>query len=192
MKTSMTRRLLGGMLVLLLVSGVAWAQTAADIAALRVKANAGDADAQYNLGLMYLKGQGVPQDYAQAVTWWRQAAEQGDAAAQSDLGVMYATGQGVPQDDAQAVAWTRKAADQGHALAQLNLGVMYANGKGAPKVAVLAYMWFNLSAARGTGETQKTAASNRDGIAKTMTPQELAGAQTLAREWHAAFDARLK
>jgi outer membrane lipoprotein-sorting protein len=52
MKTSMMRRLLGGMLALLLVSGVAGAQTPTptEIAATRVQANAGDADSQSLLG----------------------------------------------------------------------------------------------------------------------------------------------
>ena len=67
----------------------------------------------------------MPQDYAEAVKWYRKAADQGDAAAQFNLGVMYATGQGVPQDYAEAVKWYRKAAEQGHAGAQYNLGVMY-------------------------------------------------------------------
>ena len=90
MKTSMTRRLLGGMLAVLLVSGAACKQSSsvqtpahtetaptetAEIANLRVKANAGDADAQYNLGASYYLGQGVPQDYAQAAAWYRKAAE---------------------------------------------------------------------------------------------------------------------
>ena len=48
-----------------------------------------------------INGQGVPQDYAEAVTWYRKAAEQGDADAQYNLGVMYAKGQGVPQDYAR-------------------------------------------------------------------------------------------
>ena len=52
---------------------------------------------------MYANGQGVPEDDAEAVRWYRLGAEQGDAAAQSNLGVMYATGQGVPEDDAEAV-----------------------------------------------------------------------------------------
>ncbi len=50
---------------------------------------------------MYGKGQGVPQDDAKAVKWYRKAAEQGYAGAQSNLGVMYGKGQGVPQDYAQ-------------------------------------------------------------------------------------------
>ena len=59
--------------------------------------------AQISLGIMYANGQGVPQDYAEAVKWFRLAADQGDATAQFNLGIMYAKGQGVPQDYAEAV-----------------------------------------------------------------------------------------
>jgi hypothetical protein len=70
---------------------------------------------------MYYNGRGVPQDYVQAVKWWRKAADQGDALAQSNLGRIYGDGQGVPQDYVQAVKWLRKAAKQGHADAQFGL-----------------------------------------------------------------------
>ena len=90
-------------------------------------AEQGDADAQFNLGLMYGNGWGVPQDYAEALKWYRKAAEQGDAKAQSNLGLRYAKGKGVTQDDAEALKWYRKAAEQGNAWAQSNLGVMYQN-----------------------------------------------------------------
>ncbi|WP_304666925.1 tetratricopeptide repeat protein, partial [Neisseria bergeri] len=69
------------------------------------------------------QGQGVRQDYAQAVQWYRKAAEQGYAGAQVNLGLMYEQGQGVRQDYAQAVQWYRKAAEQGYAGAQVNLGL---------------------------------------------------------------------
>ncbi len=62
---------------------------------------------------MYDNGQGVPQDYAKAVKWYRKAAGQGLAEAQYNLGVKYAKGQGVPQDHAQAIAWYFRAAVQG-------------------------------------------------------------------------------
>src|SRR5512135_1801276 len=55
-------------------------------------------EAQYNLGVMYRKGQGVPEDYVAAAKWWKKAAEQGYAPAQYRLGVMYRKGYGVPQD----------------------------------------------------------------------------------------------
>ena len=62
-------------------------------------AEQGDAYAQYNLGVMYDKGQGVPKDYKTAVKWYTLAAEQGDADAQNNLGLMYDEGKGVPQND---------------------------------------------------------------------------------------------
>ena len=61
-------------------------------------ANQGDASAQYNLGLMYDKGQGVAQDYNKAAELYTLAANQGDASAQNNLGLMYDKGQGVPYD----------------------------------------------------------------------------------------------
>ena len=67
---------------------------------------------------MYDEGEGVPQDDAEAVRWYRLAAEQGDATAQYNLGLMYDEGEGVPQDDAEAVRWYRLAAEQGDASAQ--------------------------------------------------------------------------
>jgi len=152
----------------------------------RSLADQGDASAQNYLGFMYEKGRGVPQDYAAAVTWYRKAAEQGDATAQHNLGWMYANGQGVPQDYAVAVTWYRKAAEQGDANAQNNLGVMYVNGQGVPQDYVQAHKWFNLAAARFPGSEPKrreAAVENRDRIAAKMTPQQIAEAQRLAREW---------
>src|SRR2546425_9859263 len=106
------------------------------LAQLQKGADSGDADAQFNLGELYFKGEGVPQDYAQARQWWEKAAAQGDAKAQNNLGWLYANGMGVPQDYAQARQWYEKAATQGHADAQVNLGEVYGRGEGgAPEVA---------------------------------------------------------
>ena len=63
----------------------------------------GDADAQFNLGVMYSNGTGVLQDYKTAVKWYKLDAEQGYADAQNNLGVMYRKGHGVPQSDKTAV-----------------------------------------------------------------------------------------
>ena len=84
----------------------------------RSLAEQGDASAQNTLGIMYYNGDGVPQDYQEAMKWYRLAAEQGHAGAQFNLGVMYASGKGVPQDVQVAVKWWRLAAEQGHAGAQ--------------------------------------------------------------------------
>ena len=61
---------------------------------------------------MYANGQGVKQDYAEAVRWYRKAAEQGHAGGQCNLGVMYENGRVLKQDHAEAVRWYRKAADK--------------------------------------------------------------------------------
>ena len=71
-------------------------------------------DGQYQLGLMYLHGQGRPQVHTVAAMWFRRAADQGHANAQHHLGLMYRDGQGVVQDRDDAATWLRLAADQGH------------------------------------------------------------------------------
>ena len=76
--------------------------SAQELADLRARAEAGDATAQLDLGLMYGTGRGVPQDFAEAVGWYRKAAEQGTALAQFALGYAYANGRGVPEDLAAA------------------------------------------------------------------------------------------
>ena len=73
--------------------------------ALRTHADEGYAKAQSNLGFMHYNGLGVPQDHAQAVSWYRKAAEQDSANAQINLGIMYLNGHGVPRDHDEAVRW---------------------------------------------------------------------------------------
>jgi len=115
-------------------------------------AEQGDTFAQFNLGLMYDNGEGVPQDYAEALKWFRLAAERGNVTAQYNVGVMYDNGRGVPEDDAEAVKWYRLAAEQGYAKAQGRLGSMYKQGQGVPEDYVEAYAWYNLGAAQGKQE----------------------------------------
>ena len=152
---------------------------------VRKAADQGNALAQAYLGATYAKGEGVPQDYAQALIWLRKAADQGNALAQAYLGATYAKGEGVPQDYAQALAWFRKAADQGNAYAQAGLGVMYAQGLGGvPQDYVQAYRWFNLAASRAEDPaTHYRAAMRRDALADKMTPAQFADALRLPREW---------
>ncbi len=147
----------------------------------RPLAEQGDAASQFNLGLMYENGQGIPKDYAKAVKWYLKAARQGSARAQVSAGHMYNSGRGVAKDYAKAVEWNRKAATQGSAMAQNSLGGSYSNGKGVTQDYVQAHMWFSLAAAQGN----KTAGKNRDLIAERMTPAQIGEAQKLAREWHA-------
>lgn len=89
-----------------------------EISDLTAKAEAGDVSAQYSLGMMYATGEGVTQNYQQAVYWWQKAAERGNTAAQFDLGVMYANGEGVTQDYVQAHKWWNIASTNGHLKAR--------------------------------------------------------------------------
>ena len=110
-------------------------------------------------------------------------ADHGDAVAQHNLGLKYHTGEGVPQDDEEAVRWYRLAADQGLAVAQSMLSFMYATGRGVPQDDTLAHMWCNLAASNLTGDDRDLAVTNRDQVAKEMTPEAIAEAQRLASEW---------
>ncbi len=87
-------------------------------------AEQGDAVAQTILGLMYANGDGVPQDFAKAATWFRKAAWQGVDLAQYFLGLAYDKGLGVPQDYAEAAKWYEAAGEQGNITARVNLGFM--------------------------------------------------------------------
>ncbi len=121
---------------------------------LRVKADDGDSMAQFNVGLIYRDGRGVPQDYAEAARWFRKAADQGLDGAQVNLGVLYFMGQGVAQDYAEAANWYRKAADQELDGAQLNLGLMHKKGQGVPQDYTEAVALFRGAANSGLPDAQ--------------------------------------
>jgi uncharacterized protein len=87
-------------------------------------AEQGDASPQYNLGVMYANGQGVPQNDKTAVRWYRRAAEQGNTKAQTNLGVMYALGTGVIQEFVYAHMWFNIAASSGDKEAVKNRGIV--------------------------------------------------------------------
>jgi uncharacterized protein len=140
-------------------------------------AEMGNVWAQFNIGLMYNKGTGVPQDYSEAAKWFRMAAERGEPKAQFNLGNKYVNGQGVSQDYVEALKWYRLAADQGDANAQANLGVMRENGWGVPQDFIVAHMWYNLSAGNG----YEFGRIRRDSIAESMTDASVAEAQRRAR-----------
>ena len=105
--------------------------------------------AQCNLASTYKDGDGVPQDHAEAVRWYRLAADQGDAQAQSNLGMMYKDGSGVPQDHTERARLYQLAADQGYAGAQYNLGVMHLKGTGVPQDLTKAVRLLKLAADQG-------------------------------------------
>lgn len=134
-------------------------------------AEAGDAEAQYELGVMYLKGQGVDQDRDQALLWLKRAsdggnqqatsklsrvqkeqekfdelaanAQSGDIDAQYEVAMMYLKGRGVRQSGQQARKWLGKAAEQGDARAITRLGILNYKGEDGPSDYPQALELFN-------------------------------------------------
>jgi TPR repeat protein len=101
---------------LITISGFASAEIDAELVE---RAKQGDAYAQYNLGVAYAFGQGVPEDNKEAVKWYRLAAEQGHASAQYNLGLAYVKGKGVPEDTVIAYAWANLAGANGSDVTKL-------------------------------------------------------------------------
>ncbi len=93
-------------------------------------AEQGNADAQYNLGLLYMNGKGVEKNDRQALFYFLDAARQGHAEAQFNAGLLFATGRGITRTDRDAFMWWERAAKQGLIAAKYNLGFMYAYGRG--------------------------------------------------------------
>ena len=92
---------------------------------LKSAAEEGNVEAQFKLGRCYYYGEGVEQDKAEAVKWYRKAAEQGNADAQSSLAFCYALGEGVPKDRNEYRKWLRKAAEQEKIESQEDLAADY-------------------------------------------------------------------
>jgi uncharacterized protein len=109
----------------------------------RPLAEKGNPEAQYYIGRMYEKGQGVSKDKAQTIYWYRKSAEGGYAKSQYRLAVGYAFGlAGLPTDDEEAVKWLHKSAEGGYQRAQKNLSRAYAEGRfGLPKDQIKAAYW---------------------------------------------------
>ncbi|MEQ1790864.1 MAG: tetratricopeptide repeat protein, partial [Nitrospiraceae bacterium] len=143
---------------------------AAPVQQLHKQAEKGDAEAQFNLGLLYDRGREVPKDKSEALRWYRLAATQGDTFAQNALGDNYWEGTGVPKDDKEAVRWWRLAADKGFAPAQHSLGKLLAGGgQGVAPDKSQAYMWLVLSAAQGDEE----AGRQSEILSKQLPPAEV-------------------
>ncbi len=122
--------------------------------AYRVRAEQGDAEAESNLGYMYARGQGVPQDFDEALRWRRKAADQSNADSEDGLGYMYSQGLGVPQDYIEALRWYRKAADQGDADGENAVALMYEQGHGVPQDYAEALRWYHKAVDQGYAKAQ--------------------------------------
>jgi TPR repeat protein len=129
--------------------------SAANLDAMRQRAEHGDADAQEMLGSFYSAGLGVAKDDAQAVVWLEKAAGQGRPGAEFSLGEMYANGRGAPKDTDKAVDLYRKAAEQGYARARGALRKMYVEGKLVPVADSQAGSWWRKLVAQAETEVRE-------------------------------------
>ncbi len=122
--------------------------------ALRARAAQGDPKAQFNLASAYYRGKGVPQDYAEALRWYKMAADQGEPDAEDGLGYMYVTGRGTKQDYAEALRWYKRAAEHGDAKGQFDLATVYDDGIGVPPDYIEASRWFRKAADQNYAKAQ--------------------------------------
>ena len=162
-----------------------------NVAALRARAERGNAQAQYRMGVLYSDGRGVPQDEAEATALISMAAESGHPDAQCCMGVKCEHGFGVPRNFVRAVAWYCRAAEHGDTDAYYQLGMMYALGRGVPQDLVEAYMWTyqatcHAQDTRDRGRCRRGKAA----VANCLTRAEMAAARKLAGVWTAALDRR--
>lgn len=148
---------------------------AADEQAARARADQGDAEAQFGLGLKCGMGRGPSLDFAQAAHWFRKAADQNHGLAQFNLGMMLVQGQGVPRDDDEAYAWFRKSAEGGDVGSQYMLGMkchrssMGQVHKDSSESRIEAYKWFHLAVAQG----YKGSEAARERVTLGMTGEEV-------------------
>ena len=119
-------------------------------------AEANNARAQYNLGLAFLRGDGVQQNDKLAYYWTKRAAENGDKRATLNLANMYLEGRGTKQDESQAFKWFSKAAINGDSNAQLAMGRMYRDGAGVKQDYKMAFYYISAAAASGNNIDAKT------------------------------------
>jgi TPR repeat protein len=161
----------------------------------RKAAEQGDAHTQVQFGWCYIRGgvglpkpgKGVPLDGTEAAKWFRKAAEQGDPEGQGMLGWCYSKGTGVPLDYTKAVEWSLLSAEQGGTNAQTLLADFYAEGRGVAKDYVKAYMWYKIRDliidARIRPIVIHKEDTTLDKLKSKMTPEQIAEAERLSREW---------
>ncbi len=157
-------------------------------------------------GDRYLLGQGVAQDYSNALQWYQKAAALGDAYAEFKIGDIYETappasgtatsksGPSVTQDYGQAMFWYEKAADQGYADAEDSLGQMYENGEGVASDLTAAAGWFQKAAAQGNADAQNALGyfyEFGEGSLKTDIPAALSWFQKAAAQGNASAENNL-
>lgn len=108
---------------------------------LRKASGAGEAEANYWIGVSYVQGRGVKTDEGEGNRWFLKGAQMGDPLSQDQIGINLAEGNGTQKSAGEAVDWFRKSAEQGYYGAACNLALHYLRGDGVAKDYVLGLMW---------------------------------------------------
>lgn len=134
---------------------------------LKPQADAGDASAQYHLGLLYYNGRGVREDEKIAVELLTKSANAGNVDAMYQLGNAYAFGNHTPgfvaDADQEAAKWFFKAASAGNVDAQYSLGLLFSVGKGVQQNDKEAAYWMQQAAKNGHQDAQSYTSSHKPG-----------------------------
>ena len=141
-----------------------------------------EAKAQLKPDGMDVEGDGVTQSDAEAVQESIKEAQETRKIVEQPNKLADKVEAELPMD-ARLVKWFRLSAEQGNAKAQFLIGGWYHAGQWVKQDFVQAYVWYDLAALRSEGEDQKRAIKNRGKVAKDMTPEQIAEAQKLSREW---------
>lgn len=129
-----------------------------------------------------MDGQGTPQDFAIAKTWFLKATDKGSVESKYALGIFAYVGIGAPKNFSEAFKWFESAAKGWDRNAQFQLGKMYMNGEEVKVNLIEAHKWFDLAATAGHEEAHYFRAA----VASKMSSEDKKRARTLAQEW---FDA---
>jgi TPR repeat protein len=109
----------------------------------------GNASAQLELGMRYLRGDGFEINPTQALGWIRRAADQGEPRAECELGLLYSAGENLPKNYSASFEWLHKAALQRDAEAEYGLGCFYEKGLGTHQDPLEAALWYERAAEHG-------------------------------------------
>jgi len=142
--------------VLLLAALPALAYDGVNIPEVKKQAEAGNAEAQSKLGVLYASGVGMAQDKDEAVRWYIKSAEQGYALGQYNLAMMYLRGEGgLKEDPVKGRELLQKAADQWLASAQYDLAIACLYGVGGAQSRDEAEKWLRRASSQGYREAKK-------------------------------------
>lgn len=125
------------------------AQDSEFLANLRARAEAGDAEAQFEYGMALQFGIDALPDHQAAAAWLRRAAEQEHLEGQFALALMYLSGKGVEQDCTEAANWLLRAASRDHRESQFTLGMLYQNCDPETRDFVESAAWLRTAAQAG-------------------------------------------